>query len=261
MLTDDSHWKSPGCQRAFSLIELVVVISIIGLLSALLLTGISKSKSRAQITACINNLRQVGLAFSLYVNENHDRLPLRVARKGTTGVLPGELSQDTELVFFNYAVGGGDPSEQLAGCPPSRERPLYPYIGPSRSFSCPADSGWISSPPSGSIKPSLFSVRGTSYWYNARPRGDEAVFGAEGIANKSLTSIMQPSRLILGYEPSALGRFSLPGQFGAVSSAEALWHDRSRSATTLLFADLHVAHFNTSSHIHPGSAPLWEDEP
>src|SRR5437667_8169969 len=61
--------------RAFTLIELIVVVAIIGILAAMLLRALSRSKAQAYEAKCINNLKQLGTAIQMYADDHGDRLP------------------------------------------------------------------------------------------------------------------------------------------------------------------------------------------
>ncbi|MDB6040263.1 MAG: hypothetical protein JWM99_4104, partial [Verrucomicrobiales bacterium] len=61
--------------RAFTLIELLVVISIIGILASLLMPALGRAKGKALDVKCISNLKQLGVALTIYADENASKLP------------------------------------------------------------------------------------------------------------------------------------------------------------------------------------------
>jgi len=63
-------------QRAFTLVELLVVMAVIAILAALILPALSAAKAKSKSIVCVGNLRQLAFAVSLYANEHRQRLPI-----------------------------------------------------------------------------------------------------------------------------------------------------------------------------------------
>jgi len=71
-----------GRSRAFTLVELLVVLAVIGLLAGLTVPGLARGRQAALGTRCVSNLRQLGIASRLYWDDHSDRaFPERVARR------------------------------------------------------------------------------------------------------------------------------------------------------------------------------------
>jgi prepilin-type N-terminal cleavage/methylation domain-containing protein len=73
---------------AFTLIELLVTIAIIGMLGSLLLPALSRAKGRAHQTACLSELRQIGLAMQMHLGDDDDRFVDRRDLKTSLGYKP-----------------------------------------------------------------------------------------------------------------------------------------------------------------------------
>ena len=67
---------SPAPRRAFTLIEILVVIAIIGILSAILFPVLGRARENGRKTVCLSNMKQLGTAFLLYQQDSRGKLPL-----------------------------------------------------------------------------------------------------------------------------------------------------------------------------------------
>lgn len=121
---------------AFTLIELLVVIAIIAILAAMLLPALSKAKLKTQGVQCMNNHRQLMLAWRMYSEENRDVLPYATADSGSQ-YAPYSWVQGV-LDYDPANRSNWDVNQDL------KKSPLWPYCGNSVGiWKCPADQSSI----------------------------------------------------------------------------------------------------------------------
>jgi prepilin-type N-terminal cleavage/methylation domain-containing protein/prepilin-type processing-associated H-X9-DG protein len=121
--------------RAFTLIELLVVIAIIAILAAMLLPALAKAKTKAKGVMCMNNTKQLMIAWHMYADEFKDHLPASFAYP--TGQ-PPEWDGGGFMDFANGNPVNYDITANLT------KGPLWPYCGKNAGiFKCPADNSTV----------------------------------------------------------------------------------------------------------------------
>lgn len=122
--------------HGFTLIELLVVIAIIAILAGMLLPSLARAKAKAHHTVCINNLKQLGLAFAMYLDDNQDTFP-GVASRGAYNPM------QEDWIFWNInRTGTKDFTKEIITDP--KNSAIGRYIGSFNTnlFRCPSDKDW-----------------------------------------------------------------------------------------------------------------------
>ena len=122
-----------SCRRAFTVLELLVVIAIISILAILILPAISRALDHAKRTHCASNLRQVGIAVKMYLNDHDQKFPPVLNTQWD------QFGRIAETYYFPYCNG----EASIFQCPATRKDEFADGVGSamfSASFQFPSNT-------------------------------------------------------------------------------------------------------------------------
>lgn len=210
----------------FTITELMVVITIMAVLSAILLPALNKGRSRSQSISCLNNLRQLTMAWQMY-GDDHNTL---AANNYVNGYKLGNLKQMSGESWCPGNALTDTTTENI------RNGLLYRYIGSTGIYRCPADNSKVDDTAAEPI------LRTRSYKMSGSMNC--TVIGNPTYQRPTELLSLQPERLFVfidAHEDAMIdGHFTLP----TLAEGYKMWidmpSDRHDGAGNLSFADGHI---------------------
>ncbi len=227
-------------RAAFTLIELLTVISIISILMAILLPSLSGARQRARTTKCQANLREVDNATLRYVGAHDDIFPVNADCTGSVCVY------ENGHQYFGWDGRLPNAAGNIWSRPVNRElglEPSEPSSSSARVAECPGDIG---APGQTGTNDSVFLALGTSYPLNpilCQGRYSDWKYRNGDI---NLSQIIQPSLKVLVADHVAFG-LTFDGYWTGIRPG---WHDRFRPAGVVGFIDGHADYVVGGGRLH-----------